>query len=244
MPHGADVAGPLSALAFALLASGHCVAMCGPIAAATALRARTPAHVFAQHAGRLLAYTSLGTAAGAAGGVLFDAHAFLGAGSLLRTATGALLALLGLRLLLGLGQWAWLERIAGSTWHAWLRPLSRHASRTSGLGGAILTGVLWGFLPCGLVWTALLGAAAVGSAAYGGLMLLAFGAGTLPAMGAGAWLLARTTGAGRGGGTASSTGASLLQRRAAWRAAAAGLLLVAAGTWTAAVPWMGGHAHH
>jgi sulfite exporter TauE/SafE len=46
--------------------------------------------------------------------------------------------------------------------------------------------MVWGWLPCGLVYAALAMAATTGSAINGGLTMLAFGAGTLPAvMGAG-----------------------------------------------------------
>jgi len=264
---GSEVAGPLSALAFALLGGAHCASMCGSIAGALALRADGARVVGLHHIGRVFAYVLLGTIVGAFGGLVFDQHSMAEAGKLLRGIAGGLMAAIGARLLLGFGPWAWLERFGIGFWRQTLAPLAARLTPAAGGTAAsgslreLTLGALWGFLPCGLTWTALLGAATTGSAVGGGLLLLAFGLGTLPALGIGAWLFARFAGyavlrqpaAGHGVMPGASTGIiASSQSKAAPTAIArgrlrrriAGMLLLAAGTWTAVVPWLGGHAHH
>ncbi len=229
---GAELATPLAALAFALLGAGHCMAMCGGIAAALALQAPDRRHALLHQIGKLLGYTVLGAAAGALGAGAFTAAEGVELGRLLRGIAGVALALLGLRLLLALPPWPPLERLAARVWRAWLAPIAQRligSSKTAGsrgAAGALALGVVWGWLPCGLSWTALLGAATTGDAASGALLMAAFGAGTLPALGLGGWLAA--------GWRPSAPG---------WRRLA-GALLLAAGLWTAVVPWYGTHADH
>ncbi|MDH5580221.1 MAG: sulfite exporter TauE/SafE family protein, partial [Betaproteobacteria bacterium] len=81
-------------------------------------------------------------------------------------------------------------------------------------------GALWGFLPCGLVYSALAVAATSGSAAGGALIMLAFGLGTLPAMVA-----------------ATLLGTALLRRLSGAKTrTVAGLLMLLFAAWTAAGP--------
>lgn len=223
---GAEVATPLAALAFALLGAGHCVAMCGGIAAALALQAPDRRHALWHQLGKLLGYTLLGAAAGALGAGVFAAADIAEAGRVLRGIAGLALALLGLRLLLALPPWPPLERLAARVWRRGLAPLAQRLMRSGSVPGALALGVVWGWLPCGLSWTALLGAATTGDAASGALLMAAFGLGTLPALGIGAWLL--------GGWRPAAPG---------WRRVAGGLLL-AAGLWTAVMPWLGSHHAH
>ncbi len=220
----AELATPLAAAAFALLGAGHCVAMCGGIAAALALQAPDRRHALYHQLGKMIGYIVLGAAAGALGAGAFAAAGLAELGPVLRGLAGAVLALLGLRLVLALPPWPPLERFAAQVWRGSLAPLAQRLVRARSALGALALGVLWGWLPCGLTWTALLGAATTGEAASGALLMAAFGLGTLPALGLGAWLTAgwRPT-------------------APAWRRVA-GVLLLAAGLWTAIVPWHGTHA--
>jgi len=80
------------------------------------------------------------------------------------------------------GRGAWVGRVeaAGALiWRRiepWSRPLLPVTSVTRALG----IGAIWGWLPCGMVYGALLLALASGSAAGGAATMLAFGLGTLP----------------------------------------------------------------
>lgn len=264
---GSEIAGPLSALAFALLGGAHCASMCGSIAGALALRADGARVVLLHHIGRVIAYVVLGILAGAFGALVFDHHTMAEVGKLLRGIAGGMMAAIGARLLLGFGPWAWLERFGVRFWRRVLAPLAARLAppgsqtRSVGWSRELALGALWGFLPCGLTWTASLGAATTGRAGGGGLLMLAFGLGTLPALGIGAWLFARLSGytalalstVGSGEATHASTRIIATSRPAAPASAAfsavvrrrlAAALLLAAGVWTAAIPWLGSHAHH
>jgi hypothetical protein len=224
------LATPLGAFLFGLLGSAHCVAMCGGIAAALALRAPDPRHAFLHSLGRVLGYALAGAlvaglvALGARGlGLAFDPAPI---GFLLRLMTAGLFVAVGLRLLLDRPPWRALERFGTRVWQSALAPLAQRVGRAEGPGAALALGVLWGWLPCGLSWTALLAAAATGSAASGALTMLAFGFGTLPAVGLGGWLFGRST--------------TLAAPR--WRRVA-GALLVGLGLWVGWGAFVAPHAH-
>ena len=190
--------GPVMGTLFlAGLAGGasHCAGMCGPfvLAQATAGAAAQSrestgrfyrlrgAALLPYHCGRATTYAALGAlVAGLAGGaVAFTRWRWLAAGFLVLAA------------LLFLGQGA----AALTRWHPWagksgrIGPLARGLTRLArpfladprGVRGYGL-GVLLGFLPCGLLYGALAGAAAAGGAAAGALAMLAFTAGTVPAL--------------------------------------------------------------
>jgi len=61
-----------------------------------------------------------------------------------------------------------------------VQPYTRRFLPVRGVAQALPLGMLWGWLPCGLVYSALTTALASGSALEGGLAMLAFGLGTLP----------------------------------------------------------------
>ncbi len=179
-------AGPAAAFALGLLGSGHCVAMCGGIA--TALEAAAAPEVprgalrAGYQAGRLSGYAAAGALAGGVGAGLFAVAEGQAALAVSRMFAAAMLLLLGLYLS---GAWrgplAALERAGLRLWQA-VAPLRRRLLPVRGPGGAWRMGLLWGFLPCGLVYSALALALAAGSAGGGALTMLAFGAGTLPAV--------------------------------------------------------------
>jgi hypothetical protein len=175
----------LAMLALGLASSLHCAGMCGGIVAAfltgrvIPIREERPlARLAAFNAGRILTYAAMGAAAGVAGAALEGQV-------VLYVIANVALVLAGLHLV-GLGPLSRLESLAAPLWRR-LRPLapSRHP---------LLAGLLWGLLPCGLVYGALAAAAFAGSPASGAAAMLAFGIGTLPLLlGAGA-VLARLRG--------------------------------------------------
>jgi sulfite exporter TauE/SafE len=212
----------MGALFLAGLAGGltHCVAMCGPFVLAQgaalagdslgagALRRLSGAALLPYHLGRGLGYGLLGALAGGAGALFAQASGlrYLAAGLLLLAA------------LLMLGQAsarlaAWLPHLPVPRLprgvEARLAPLL--ASPTGWRG--VRLGLLLSALPCGLLYAALAAAAASGSALAGGLAMLAFVAGTVPALVALAFF-------GRGlrhllGGAAPAAGAALFVLNAA-----------------------------
>ena len=174
-----------AAFLMGLAGAGHCIMMCGGIAGAFAGQVNK-SKLFIYNLGRITSYTIAGIAIGAAVGsiaALAD-QGLIG----LRIVAAFILVAFGLYL----GQWwfglRYLERLGQPLWHR-LQPLAarfrqRHASCASLFGA----GMLWGRLPCGLVYSALSWAAISGSATHGGLYMAAFGLGTLPAMFAFGWL--------------------------------------------------------
>ena len=184
-----------------LLGSTHCLAMCGGLAAALgaapdpaaghaggpAARLRSPLASVLHQLGRIASYAMAGLIAGTLGTTGADwlsPHA----GDYLRIATAMVVVLIGLRLALGAGagtgtvmSWLrWPERLGARVWRM-LAPLSR--TRSSGpVLRPLLTGLVWGWMPCGLVYSALVAAVVSGSPARGAASMLAFGLGTVPAM--------------------------------------------------------------
>lgn len=227
-----DEPGWLAALMMGFFGSVHCIAMCGGIAGALgqALPASEPWRMFARQlgysAGRISSYACAGALAGGFGLLVGQALGPSGA-LLLRGLCGALLIASGVWIA---GGWAGITRLESIGAHLWrhLAPLSRRltpADRAWKLWGL---GAIWGWLPCGLVYAALGGAAARGSAVAGALWMTVFGLGTLPAL------------------LATGTFALGLRRVSEGRRTRrfAGALLVAFGIWTLLAVLFVPHAGH
>lgn len=162
----------IAALALGFLGSFHCIGMCGPIALALPVHHRPPVVrqllIALYTLGRLLSYTCLGVLAGT-----------LGKGFAIAGLQQGLSIGIGLLLLASV----WLPKQKAFTGAAWLNWLRNQLSGLFSKGtrrSLLLIGVLNGFLPCGLVYVGLAGAAATGHPLYGGLFMLTFGLGTSP----------------------------------------------------------------
>lgn len=212
-----DLLPVLSTAFFAgLLGAGHCFGMCGGIASGLGVLSARQGAVRAAlvfNGARIVSYGLLGGIAAGILGLAGDALSLPGWSRALRWATAVLIALVGLQFLFNLRALAFIERAGGRLW-ARLSPAVQHAAAVQGLPGRAALGLSWGLLPCGLVYTILLTAASTGNFAAGALVMLAFGAGTLPA------LLGMTLWA--------PGLASLLQDRVFRRAIGAALILLAA----------------
>jgi sulfite exporter TauE/SafE len=224
----------LAAFTAGVVGSGHCGAMCGGIAGAVGLHGRGFSHVLLSQLGRIASYALAGAIAGALGAGFGQALHIEGWVIGLRAATGVLMGIIGLQLLTGRPLLRPLERLGLKFWQR-LAPAAQHRLADRTPSGAFTLGLLWGWLPCGLVYSMLLAAALSGGLLPGATLMTAFGLGTLPA------LLALGLGGRRL--------AVLIAQPAARRGAGALLLLF--GLWTAlATPLMqrgadeGGHEHH
>ncbi len=178
-----------AALAAGLAGSAHCFAMCGGMAGALAMRARNAAatprgaslQAVLHQIGRVSGYTMAGALVGT---FSQGAQWFLqlaDATAALRVAAGVLMLLLALRLLTGRNVLAPLERAGMHLWRR-LHPLSLRAARSTAWYASFLLGLLWGWLPCGMVYSVLLMSATSGGTAAGAATMASFGIGTLPAM--------------------------------------------------------------
>lgn len=187
-----------ASLFFAGLAGSliHCVGMCGPFVLGQVVsgaegeravygewRRLAGAALAPYHLGRLTTYTMLGALAGSVTSIFASTAAFawLSAG------------LLTLAALLMLAQAFGLATGIESPWSATLARIGGPLTSARGPVARYALGVLLGFLPCGLLYGALAGAAGSGSPATGALAMAAFTVGTMPALIAVGWggLIAR-----------------------------------------------------
>lgn len=168
-----------AALAIGFLGSSHCIGMCGGIAGALGMAVPGQKTAWGQLAGysvgRVGSYTLMGGLAGALGAAVLPA---LGP---LRLLAGFMLIAMALYIA---GIWrglVWLEKGGAYLWR-YLQPLSAKLLPVRSAPQAVALGSLWGWLPCGLVYSALTFALAQGDSARAALAMLAFGLGTVPAM--------------------------------------------------------------
>ncbi|HEX8989325.1 MAG TPA: sulfite exporter TauE/SafE family protein [Rhodocyclaceae bacterium] len=163
-----------------LLGGTHCAGMCGGIVAALSAQAapgRSPLAIhLAYNGGRIASYAMAGALAGAIGYAIADLLPLQRALYLLAS---LMLVAMGFYLLGATRPLAALERGGQRLWSR-LQPATRRFLPVRGPAQALPLGLLWGWLPCGLVYSALTTALASGSAANGALAMLAFGLGTLP----------------------------------------------------------------
>ncbi|HEU0204018.1 MAG TPA: sulfite exporter TauE/SafE family protein [Burkholderiaceae bacterium] len=174
----------LAAFTLSLLGGLHCAGMCGGFVGALQLN-RPPAVSATRlslgyHSGRIVSYTLAGGLAGGIGGALFASDVLpiqillLLVGSVMLLAIGASM----------LGQRTWLRRLepAGvALWRA-IAPLARRVYPPRSGRQALLAGLAWGWIPCGMVYGALPLALLGGGIWQGAAVMLAFGLGTLPNM--------------------------------------------------------------
>ena len=219
----------ISAFILGLLGGGHCLGMCGGLMGALTLaippeqRARRLQLLLGYNLGRILSYTAAGLLLGLGGWALANSPA----ATVLRILAALLLIAMGLYLA---GWWSGLTRIEALGKGLWrfIQPVTRRFMPVRGMPQAITLGALWGWLPCGLVYSTLLWAASQGHALDSALLMFAFGLGTWPV------LLAT--------GLAADRLTSLLRRRGV--RIAGGLLVILFGLWTLPGPhqdWLMGH---
>jgi sulfite exporter TauE/SafE len=178
---------PLFAAAFlaGLLGSAHCLGMCAGIsglaaahAGAASLRGQLPL-TLVYNAGRVLSYALLGAIVGGFGGVVVRLSPAI-AGPV-RIISGIVIVLVGLRVAFDLRVLDAVERSGAALWQR-IAPAARGLVPVTSAPRALGLGLLWGLLPCGLVYSALLIAATAATPVGGAAVMLAFGVGTLPAM--------------------------------------------------------------
>ncbi|MEG5266462.1 sulfite exporter TauE/SafE family protein [Pseudomonas sp. JDS28PS106] len=219
----------LSAFVLGLLGGGHCLGMCGGLMGALTLA--IPEHrrghrlrlLLAYNLGRVLGYATIGLLVGLLGWAVASSPGATG----MRIAAALLLIVMGLYLA---GWWSGLtriERLGRGVWRH-IQPLAGRLLPVSTLPRALLLGGLWGWLPCGLVYSTLLWAASQGNAWHSALLMLGFGLGTWPV------LLAT--------GLAAERTIALLRRRGL--RTAGGILVILFGIWTLPGPHQHGLMGH
>ncbi|MGE3849084.1 MAG: sulfite exporter TauE/SafE family protein [Gammaproteobacteria bacterium] len=230
----------LVAFNLGLASQVHCVGMCGGIVAAFTLataparkRGRAPAgFALAYNLGRISSYALAGLVAGTLGGAALAALDQRAAYTALRWLAGLVLVMNGLALAGWLPRGLLFEALGVGLWRH-VQKLGRRLLPISTLPRAWAFGMVWGWLPCALVYSTLLLAVSSGSPLRAAAIMAAFGCGTLPALVA-TYLLGARAG-------------TLLQGRGA-RLAAAALLVVLGFAYPFVDRLMpglhAGHAHH
>ena len=173
-----------AAIAVGFLGGTHCVGMCGGIVSALSLSIeqskKTPLRfLLAYNAGRIFSYVIAGAIAGGLGALL-AVNASLHSAQL-----GLSMIAAGFMLFMGLYIAGWssllskVEKVGGVIWRQ-LEPFGRHFLPVKQTDHALWLGMVWGWLPCGLVYSVLIWSLSAGSAAQGMWLMLGFGLGTLP----------------------------------------------------------------
>lgn len=221
----------IGGLLLGFASSLHCAGMCGGIAtgllfafdrtATTPGRARA---LLASQLGRVVAYVLSGGFLGGVGAQFYGAFNHVAAHELMRWAAAFVLGWVGLSLLGLAPPLSVLDRVTRPIVHVLTVP-SRLAY-AGGTAGPLVAGLLWGFLPCGMVFGALFYAMATGSALGGAMLMAGFGIGTVPAVVGTAFGISTLRGLGRRPTVRIAAGVALML-------AAAGSMFVPAASWAA-----------
>ena len=170
-----------SAFMIGLLGGMHCIGMCGGIMGALSFSvppeqsARRWRILMSYNLGRVASYGLIGLVAGALSYQFSGGHGL----SVLRVVAGLLLIAMGLYLANWWRGLTYLEKIGSLLWVR-IQPLGKALMPVKNSGQALLLGGIWGWLPCGLVYTALAYATAQAHPVGAMGVMLAFGLGTLP----------------------------------------------------------------
>jgi sulfite exporter TauE/SafE len=179
-----------SAFIIGLFSTLHCLGMCGGIIGALTFslpaeirnqRRRLLPYISAYNLGRLSSYTLAGALAGGLGKTLLQVASPRYGHLLLQGLAAIIMIGIGLYLAGWFPRFAMVENLGRPLW-ARLEPLGQKLLPVRSPLHAWLFGLVWGWLPCGLVYAALIWSSSAGSATRGALTMLAFGAGTLPAV--------------------------------------------------------------
>ena len=179
-----------SAFLLGIFSTMHCIGMCGGIIGALSLslpvevrnhKPRLFAFIMSYNIGRLASYTLAGLLAGAIGTGLMQAAGFDQGHATLRLVGITMMVAIGVYLTGWLPQIASVEKIGIPVWRR-LEPIGRKLMPVSSIPRALSYGLIWGWLPCGLVYFVLIWALTAGDAFMGAMTMLAFGLGTLPTL--------------------------------------------------------------
>ena len=172
----------IAALLMGFFGSPHCLGMCGGLVTAFGLSmkdvspAKRRALVITYHLGRLTSYAFLGLIAGLIGTTVLEP--LMSGNNTPRILLGLVLAFVGVTML-GAPFLTKLERFGMRFWQ-YLSPLRQKVFPLNTFPRALTAGLLWGFLPCGLVYGALLIAVVAHNPLSGAALMFVFGLGTMP----------------------------------------------------------------
>lgn len=173
----------IGAFVIGLVGAGHCMGMCGGIASMLSIGQSQPSKLIPlfYNLGRLASYAIIGALVGGAVSSISEVGQLNNVLVWLRIAAAIFMILLACYI----GRWwhglVYIEKLGQTLWK-FISPAGNSLLPLKSPVHAIPFGFVWGWLPCGLVYSTLTWSAVSGSAANGALVMLAFGLGTLPAM--------------------------------------------------------------
>lgn len=183
--HVIEQFGYFAAFMTGILGSGHCLGMCGALVCGYFIRAKQFAGgaagalpYLAYHGARISVYGTIGLIAAALGAALVSTGKIGLAQGVLQIVAGLVVILLGIELL-GLLP---VSLTVGFAPARWLRQQFAGAAQKGMVHGAAIAGLVNGLMPCSMTMAMAVKATTAPSVPEGGLLLLAFGAGTLPSM--------------------------------------------------------------
>ena len=180
----------LVAFAMGLFSSLHCIGMCGSIIGTLTLslkpeirseKKRLLPFVFSYNIGRISSYTIAGGLAGGIGSLLTLSIGDLSGHRLLQVLSAVIMTGAGLYIGGWFPRFAYIEKIGLRFWKI-IEPFGRKLIPVKNPLQAYFFGMIWGWLPCGLIYSALALAATAGDIQESALTMLFFGLGTLPAV--------------------------------------------------------------
>ena len=227
-----------TAFIIGLLGGTHCIGMCGGITGALSMaiptgegyKQRLLLSLLSYNAGRISSYAMAGLLIGSFGWLLADQNATVF--YTLRILAAVMLILMGVYIAGWGNGLIIIEKTGGILWKR-LQPMSKKILPVKNLKGALFLGVLWGWLPCGLVYSTLIWSSTATSPLTSAALMAAFGLGTLPAILTTGLLAERT---------------SVLLKNSRFKAFS-GTLLIIYGLWTfpfiqTLIPFLNGSVGH
>ncbi len=180
----------LAAFGIGLFSSAHCIGMCGGIVGALSFglpphirndRRRLIPYILLYNLGRIFSYALAGALLAGAGGELLYRISPQYGHLVLQWFAALVMIAIGLYLAGWFPRLALIESLGRPLWR-YLEPLGQRLLPVRTPQQALLFGMVWGWLPCGLVYGALVYSMSAGSALHGALFMALFGLGTLPAV--------------------------------------------------------------
>lgn len=178
----------LTAFLVGLLGGVHCLTMCGGLVSTLTIGLdprvrdhplRLWPYQLAYNVGRIGGYAIAGALFGGLGAILLQLDSIQVVGRILYGLAGVVMILLGLYLAGWWRAWGLTEHLGQGLWRR-LQPLGRRLLPVRRVRDALMLGLLWSAIPCGLVYSVLITAVSTGSPWSGAAIMLSFGAGTLP----------------------------------------------------------------
>ncbi|WP_152085750.1 sulfite exporter TauE/SafE family protein [Pseudoalteromonas sp. A25] len=173
----------LSAFIMGLVGSGHCLVMCGGVASSLQLATHSlkPWYVSViYNIGRACSYMLAGSLVATLGSTFAKQNTTLALS--LKLLSGVFMLLVGIYVMRLASSLKWLESLAKTLIWQHLVKLNKHLLPVRSYPRVFVYGMLWGWLPCGLVYSALTWTLQASSTLHGAIIMLCFALGTLPAM--------------------------------------------------------------